>query len=69
MLPEIWSATDILTIKIWNKCKKPGDIILSHMCTVNEDHMMYGYSDIRHDRQFFVILGHFLPFEIKILNK
>ena len=32
------------TIKIWKKCKKktPGHIILLHMCTINQDHMMYG---------------------------
>ena len=29
-----------LKIKILKKCKKtPGDIILLHMCTINEDHM------------------------------
>ena len=43
-----------LKIKIWKKCKKtlPGDIILFHTCTINQDqdhikiinqnHMMYG---------------------------
>ena len=31
-----------LKIKIWKKCKNPGDIILLHMFTINEDHMMYG---------------------------
>ena len=29
-----------LKIKIWKKCKRiPGDIILLHMCTINQDHM------------------------------
>ena len=43
--------------------KKPGDIILLHICTINEDHiMMYGSWDMESDRQFFVIMGHFLPF-------
>ena len=27
----------------------PGDIILLHMCTLNEDHMVYGSSDVRHN--------------------
>ena len=32
-----------LKIKIWKKCKKmPREIILVHMCTINEDHMIYG---------------------------
>ena len=36
--------------------------ILFHMCTINEDHMMYDSWDIRHDSQsFFIILDHFLP--------
>ena len=48
-------------IKMWKKCKQTGYIILLH---INEDHMMYGYWNIRHDRQsFVVILGHFLTFE------
>ena len=30
-------------IKIWKKCTKtPGDIILLHMSTINQDRMMYG---------------------------
>ena len=59
--------TPLLTpkIKIWNKCKnKPGDIILLDMCTINEDHMMYSSWDLRHNKlSFFLILGHFLPFD------
>ena len=68
MLPAIRSATDIifrhfgpffaimtLKIKIRKKYKrKPGDIILLHMCSINEDHMMYGFSDIRLDRRSFL---------------
>ena len=50
--------------KIWKKCKKtPGHLILLHMCTINQDHMMYVYWDMKFNRQnFFVILGNFLPF-------
>ena len=38
------SFTPILTpkIKIWKKCKTPGDIDLLQMRTINQDHMMYG---------------------------
>ena len=51
-----------LKIKIWKK-KMHGNIILLHMCTMNQDHMMYGSWDIRYNGQnVFVILGHFLPF-------
>ena len=32
---------------------KPGYIIL-HMCTINEDHIMYGSWDIRHNKQSFL---------------
>ena len=58
--------TALLTpkIKIWKKCKKtPGHIILLHMCTVNQDHIMYGSWDMKFNRQnFFVILGNCLLF-------
>ena len=57
MFPERWSVTNILsfwaifctftpisTLKMetQKKCKKTGDIILLLMCTIYEDHMMYG---------------------------
>ena len=43
--------------------KTPGDIIVLHMCTVNEVQMMCGSWDMEWDRQnFFVILSLFLPF-------
>ena len=29
-------------IKIWKKCKTPGDNLLLPMCTISQDHMMYG---------------------------
>ena len=49
--------TPLLIPKI-NICKKmykkPADIILLHMCTINEDHMMSGFWNIRHDRQSFL---------------
>ena len=56
--------------------KMPEDIIILHKCTINDNHKMHCSWDIKHNRQnFFVILGHFLPFyalnnpEIKILKK
>ena len=43
--------------------KTPGDIIVLHMCTVNEVQMMCGSWDMEWDRQnFFVILSLFLLF-------
>ena len=60
-------------IKIWKKYKKTlGHIILLHICTINQDHMMYGSWDIKFNRQnFFVILGIFFktpvtPWKMKI---
>ena len=51
-------------MKICKKCQKtPGDIILLHMLTINQDHMMYGSWDMIFNKQnFFVISGNFLPF-------
>ena len=41
--------------KIWKKCKNtPGDIILLHICGINEDHMMYGSCNTRHGKQNFL---------------
>ena len=34
--------------------KMPGDIIHLQMCTINEDHMVYGSRDMEHDRQNFL---------------
>ena len=43
--------------------RTPGDIILLHMCIINQDHVMYNSWDMKCNRQnFFVILGNFLPF-------
>ena len=50
-------------IKSTKKEKKTlGDIIILHLCTTNDDHMMYDSWDMEHDRHFFLILDHFLPF-------
>ena len=35
----------------------PGDIVILHMCTVNENHMIYGSWDIKHDTEFFCHFG------------
>ena len=56
--------------------KTPEGIIILHMCTINDNQMMYGSWNIGHNRIFFlVILEHFLPiyplktWKIKILKK
>ena len=41
--------------------RTPGDIIILHMCTINDDQMIYGYWDIEPDR-FFCHFRPFLPF-------
>ena len=38
------------------------DIIILGKATKNHNHMMYGSWDTEWKREFFVILGHFLPF-------
>ena len=39
------------------------DIIILHMCTINDNNMMFGSWDMEHDRQnFFAILDNFLYF-------
>ena len=49
--------------KFWKNEKKPGDIIILYLCITNDDHIMYGSWDMKCDWQnFFVSLGHFLPF-------
>ena len=56
--------------------KTPGDIIILHMCTINDNHIMYGFWDIKCDRQnflsFWTIFCPFTPLttqKIKILKK
>ena len=39
-----------------------GDFIISHKCTINDNHMMYDSWDMKCNTEFLVILGHFLPF-------
>ena len=54
-------------IKILKKKKKtPGDIIIFHKCTINDNHMMYGSWDMQHDR-IFVILSPFFFFFFALL--
>ena len=48
-------------IKILTLKKTPQDIVL-HICTINNNHMMYDSWDMEHSIQFFVILDSFLPF-------
>ena len=56
--------------------KMPGDIIILHMCTINDNHMMYGSWHIKHDGHnflsFWFIFCTFIPLttqKIKILKK
>ena len=34
--------------------KMPGNIIISHKCTINDNHMMYDSWDMKHNRQNFL---------------
>ena len=56
--------------------KTPGDVIILHICTINDNHMMYGSSDMDCDRQNFLSFWNaFCPFsplwtqKMKILKK
>ena len=49
--------------EFWKNEKKiAGDIIILHMCTKNHNHMRYSSWDMEWDKNFLVILSHFLPF-------
>ena len=37
--------------------KTPRDIIILHKCTINDNHMIYGFWDINCNRQIFFMLG------------
>ena len=63
-------------IKILKLKKTPGDIIILHICTTNDNHMMYGSWDMEHNRQIFLSFwAIYSPFthrrtqKIKILKK
>ena len=78
MVPEIWSVIEFFVIldlllpflllttqkiKILKKWKKtPWDIIILHMYTIKDNHMIYGSWIIKHNTEFFVILSYFLHF-------
>ena len=54
--PEKW--------KFWNWKKTPGDIIILHIYTIKDNHLMYGSWDIKRDRQnlsFWTIFCLFIP--------
>ena len=57
-----YNSTDRENQKYFEKMKKaPGDIIL-YICTITDNHVMYGSWDMEHDRKNFGHLGTFLPF-------
>ena len=75
MIPKIWSTADRIFScfgpnspenQNCEKLKKtPGDIIILHKSTIKDNHMIYGFWDMKCNRQnFFVIRGHFLPFSL-----
>ena len=42
--------------------KISGNIIILHNCNINDNHIMYSYRDMEHNRELFVILDNFLHF-------
>ena len=64
----------IKILKNWKKT--PGDIIILHMCTINDNHLIYGSWYMEHDKDnflsFWTIFCPFIPlktWKIKILKK
>ena len=57
--------TPLMTRKltIWKNEKTLGDIIILHMCNINDNHMTYDSWDIRHN-WVFCRFGLFLPFSL-----
>ena len=55
--------------KILKKWKSTWDIIILHMCTINDSHIMYGSWDMEHDGQdflsFWTIFCPFTPLTIR----
>ena len=57
--------TKNLKNKIFSKIEKkktPGNVIILHLCTTNDNHMMYGSWYMEHDTEFFVMADYFLHF-------
>ena len=76
LLPPLQPEKSNLKKKI-NK-KSPGDIIILHKCTINDNHMMYGSGYMKHDGQnflsFWTVFSPFTPpplttQKVKILKK
>ena len=62
-----WPFTRLITPKIKSfekmKNKTTGAIIILLMCTINDNHIMYGFWDMKRNRHnFFVIWDYFWPF-------
>ena len=53
--PSTALLTSLITqkIKVLKKWKKtPEDIIVLHTCTINDNHMIYSFCDMKHYRHF-----------------
>ena len=66
----------LLTTKFWKNEKTLGDIIILRMCTIHDNHMMYGSWDMERDGQYFLsfwtVFCSFTPLttrKIKLLKK
>ena len=66
----------LLTTKFWKNEKTLGDIIILRMCTIYDNHMMYGFWDMERDGQYFLsfwtVFCSFIPLttrKIKLLKK
>ena len=68
--PPPLTTRKIKILKKWEKT--PGYIIILHMCTINDNHMMYGSWDMEHDRHNFLsfstVFCPFTPLTTKKIN-
>ena len=62
-IDELWKTWKIRFLK--KQKKIAGDIIILQTCTKNHNHIRYSSWDMEWDN-FFVILGHFLPFTFSL---
>ena len=61
--PLTWKTKTNLKNQDFDKMKnKPGDILILQLCNTNDDHIMYGSWDMKHQRQNFLLFWPFMPF-------
>ena len=65
----IWPFWQSKKSKFWKIKTMPGDIIILHLCTTNDDHMMYDFWHIKCNRQSFIFWAIFCIFTSLTIQK